>query len=221
MATRVNVDVVPKLARPVEVEQAIKAATQMRDRARAASEGVAKAQQAVDEREREDVEQAAAKARAGEPLGQPARALVKARDDLLLKQRDANALRLASEQSDQELAAVIATHADNWTVELDTEVEQAREAGRAALAALQNACDRIGAATSAQAWITGALIDDRFDRPPRQMLAGSIAPTSRRLTANHEPLTAAELFGFVSELVEPPSTSTPAPTVTADTAIVT
>jgi hypothetical protein len=192
----------------------------MRERAREAAEAGAAAQGRVDELEHQDVEQAARRARAGEPLGATSRALTKGRDTLLLAQRDSNALRLAQEQVEQELATTIVEHANGWAAELDDEAARAREAGAAALDALRTACEQIGAAASAQAWLSGALADGRLDRPARQMVVGSLAPSSRRLTANHEPLTAAELFGFVSELVEPPSTSTPAPTSTIDTAIV-
>jgi hypothetical protein len=72
---RVALDRVPHLARPPEVEKAIGEALALRDRAREAAEQAAAAQANVDELEREDVEAAAARARAGEPLGAPGAAL--------------------------------------------------------------------------------------------------------------------------------------------------
>jgi hypothetical protein len=39
---------------------------------------------------------------------------------------------------------------DEWTIELDFEIEQAREVGRAALVALRDACGQIRAAASAR-----------------------------------------------------------------------
>ena len=107
MTMRVNVDVVPTAVRPAQIEEAIAAAMQMRERARQADEALAAAQRTVEEREREDVEAAAAKARAGQPLGSPNRALVKARDDIMSAQRTSNAFRLAREQCEQQVAETI------------------------------------------------------------------------------------------------------------------
>jgi hypothetical protein len=218
MANRVNVDNVPTLVRPKDVERAIEAAVAMRERARDAAEAVAAAQKAVDEAEREDVEAGAARAHVGEPLGAPNRTLTKARDELLLKQRDSNILRLASEQAGQEVVKAIAKRADAWTVELGKECERAREQGKQALVALEDACARIGASVSAQQWLVAAADDGRYDRPGRLMLEGAVAISSRRRTANSEPLQRAELLGYVGELLEPLPAPEPATVLEADVA---
>jgi hypothetical protein len=215
MATRINVANVPSLVRPSAVEAAIEAATAMRQRAREAAEAVAQQQHVVDEAQQRDVEQAATAARAGQPLGQPAKALTAARDKLLLLQRDLNALRLASEQCDEQVAAAIVEQADSWGVELDSEAEQAREVGRAAIAALQDACARIGAATSAKNW----LATGEFDRAPVPVVLASYAPSSRRRTANGEALSTSELLGYAIELIDPPPLVS-TPTLTSDDATV-
>jgi hypothetical protein len=218
MANRVNVDHVPQLVRPKEVEQAIEAAVAMRERAREAAEAAAAAQKAVDEAEGEDLEAAAARARAGQPLGAQSRTLVKAREELLLKQRDATALRLAAEGVGQEVVDAIGKRADAWVTALGKEQERAREQGRQALVALEDACARIGAVASAQQWIAAAQDDGRFDRPPRMMFEGSLALSSKRRTANSEPMQRAELLGYVGELLEPLPAPEPAVALEADVA---
>jgi hypothetical protein len=55
------------------------------------------------------------------------------------------------------------------------------------------------------------LADGRFDRPQRQMLVGTVAPSSRRRTANNEPIGRDELVGYVDELLG--ASTTGAPTV--------
>jgi hypothetical protein len=210
VTARIAVAHVPAVRRPDVVERAVSEAQQLRDRAQEAADVVAQQQKVVDDREREDVEAAAAKARAGEPFGTPSRALVKSRDDLLAAQRTANVLRVALGQAEEAVVAAIVEHAEQCSSSLGDEAERAREAGRAALAALLDACVRIGDAVSAQAWLAGALSDQRFDRPARTMVEGSIALSSRRRTANNEPMGRDELFGYVAELlVEPTATAAP------------
>jgi hypothetical protein len=221
MATRVNVDVVPKLARPAEVEQAIKAAAQMRERARLAAEAVAAAQGRVDELEHEDVEQAAKRARAGEPLGATSRALTKGRDTLLLAQRDSNALRLAQEQIEDELATAMQETASSWIASLDDETARARQQASEALAAYEAALAAIAASTAAALWVRSAVADGRWDRPQRQALDGTVARSSGRVSANSQPFGAAQIVGWAHELVEPASTSTPAQTIPPDAIVVT
>jgi hypothetical protein len=51
-------------------------------------------------------------------------------------------------------------------------------------------------------------------------VVGTIAVSSRRRTANNEPLRVDELVGYLRELIEPP-TSTPAPMTTGDMIVVT
>jgi transcription elongation GreA/GreB family factor len=75
MTARVSIDSIPALSRPPEVEQAISDARTLRDRAREAAEAVAAAQQTFDAAEREDVESAAAAARAGQPVGAEGKAV--------------------------------------------------------------------------------------------------------------------------------------------------
>jgi hypothetical protein len=207
---RVAIDHVPKLVRPAEVEHPITAAAQMRERAREAAEGVAAAQRAVDEREREDVEQAAQRARAGEPLGATSRALAKARDALMLAQRDTNAIRLAQQQAEDDVAAAIGANAHAWLEELDRAAAQARQRAVDALEQFEAAALEISRAAGAEAWLRSAASDQRFDRPAPTMLTASVAPSSRRVTANGEALQVDALVGWLREALEPP-TSTPAP----------
>jgi hypothetical protein len=206
---RVNVDLVPVAARPPEVEQTIVAAAEMRERARQAAEAVAAAQHAVDEREREDVEAAAARARAGQPLGAPSRPLEKARADLLLKQRDLNALRLAQEQTEDAVAQAVGTHVNEWAEPLQRTTEQARARAIDALDHFEHAALEITHAAGAEAWLRSVVSEKRFDRPAPTMVIGTIAPSSRRVTANSAPLHVPDLITWLREALEPP-TPTPA-----------
>ena len=114
---------------------------------------------------------------------------------------------------EDDLAAAIVKHAASWAVELAAEVERAREAARATLHVLADAIRRIGDAASARGWLDTAVDEARFDRPARPMITATIAPSSRRRTANSEPLTAAELLGYISELLTDPPTSAPSPEI--------
>jgi hypothetical protein len=216
MTAQVAIDNVPALARPSEVERAVADARKLRDRGREAAEQVAAAQQAVDVAEREDVESAAAAARAGQPVGAEGKAVEKARSALLAAQRSLNVVRLAQGHAEDDVATAIIEHAADWSVELAAEAERAREAGHASVAALADATRRLGGAGAATNWLAASVDDGRFDRPPRGVIAGSIAPSSRSRTANGEPLSATELLALVDELLDPP-TPTPAPTIEATT----
>jgi hypothetical protein len=202
---RVALDRIPQLARPPEVEKAIGEALALRDRAREASEAVAAAQANVDELEREDIGAAAARARAGEPLGTPGAALKTAREQLVLEQRAQAAVRLAAEQAEQEVAEKIISSAEPWRAELDAEAERAREHARAAISTLRDDCARIGDALATKSWIGPGVNSGVFDHQPIGVTTGSFAPSSRRRTANSEPLLADELFGYLAELVDPPA----------------
>jgi hypothetical protein len=210
--TRVAIDRIPQLGRPADVERAIAEALQLRDRAREASESVASAQQLVDELEREDVEHAAAKARAGQPLGTPAAALRKAKDALALDQRAQQAVRLAQATAEQDVVETILAGADPWRAELDDEVARAREDGQAAIAALRDACQRIGDGLAIKNWLDSGVADGGvFDSPVTGVWTASIAPSSRRRTLNNDPLTIDEIVAYAAELVEPPTAAPASP----------
>jgi hypothetical protein len=201
---RVNVEVVPALARPADVERAMMEAIRLRDRAREQAEAVAAAQAAVDEQERRDVEQAAARARAGEALGSPPPALAKARAALQLAQRDLSALRLAQEQAEEAVVHAVTGQTGAWVEALDREAEEARERGRQAVTELAAACQAIGAAGGAKLWIESTQADGRYDRPVRPVVTGSWAPTSAKRTANGEALGVEEVLAFAANLLDPP-----------------
>jgi hypothetical protein len=64
-------------------------------------------------------------------------------------------------------------------------------------------------------WLQSGSADGRWDRRPPTPLLG-IAPSSRRMTANGEPLRVEQLVGFLRETVTPP-TRAPAPLVVETT----
>jgi hypothetical protein len=63
------------------------------------------------------------------------------------------ALTLASDACQADVASTILAHADEWRGALDAEVERGREEGRAAIRALEGACRQIAGAASARHWI--------------------------------------------------------------------
>ncbi len=214
MAGRVAIDFVPGLGQPAEVAKGLTEATELRDRAREAVEDVAAAQSAVDEVERQDVESAAQRARSGEPLGQVPAVVKKAREQLEMAKRNSAALALALQGCEDDLIDVLAEQADPWIAELDNEVESARERAAQALAAFESALGHLTDATSTSLWLRTATEDGRWDRPTRIASAGTVAPSSARLTKNDSPLDRAALLGYCHELVEPPA---PRPVLHAQT----
>jgi hypothetical protein len=211
---RVAIDNVPTLARPPEVERAISEARGLRDVAQQSADEVAAVQAKLDQLEQQDVEGAAARARAGEPLGTPGAPVRKAKDALALGQRNLAAVRLAVEQAEADTVDAISARADVWDVALQAEREQAREQAQVALAALEDAVARIGGAGAAQNWLAAASDDGRYDRPVKPTLA--FALSSARRTANNEPLSVAELVGFLREAIDPAATDEPLAVLKAD-----
>jgi hypothetical protein len=201
----VNVDVTPTLGRPDAVERAIADTEAMRSAVREASEQLAAAQHDVDELERKDVEAAAQRARAGEALGQPPPALRKGRDALEARKREHAARELALRLAEHDLADALTEHAGAWLDELEQAAGEARERGRAALVQLEHALADLSTATSAAAWIRNGQADSRWDRRPPTTIAGSVAASSRHITANNAPLTRDLVLSYAAELVAEPT----------------
>jgi hypothetical protein len=110
------------------------------------------------------------------------------------------AVRLPQAQAEADVAERIAESADRWSADLVDAGEQARQAGRDAIDTLRAACDRIGVCGSARNWIDAG----DYSRRPRAVGTASVAPSSRRRTANNEPLNIGELLAYAAELIDPP-----------------
>jgi hypothetical protein len=210
----VSLDVIPEPARPEAVVAALSEAIELRDRLRAAQEERAQSQSALERLEADDVAKAAERIRSGSAPGAIPQAIQKAKGAVELSTRNARALNVASADAAADLAKALTANADTWLKALDDETHHARERAIAALAELDESLGALGALVSAAAGVEGARDDGRWDRPVRQMVGGSIAPSSKRLTANGEALTREQVLAFVGELVEPPSQQT-TPTLTA------
>jgi hypothetical protein len=207
---RVQIDRVPSLARPPEVERAITEAVELRDRLRQANEQLATAEAEYERQQNDDVAHAADRARKGSPLGAIPAAFEKARHEVDVKKRTAAALSLASQAAQDDVGSTILACADPWRSELNAEVERAREDGLKAIERLRDACARIGDGLAIRGWVeSGVEGGGVFDHLATGVWTASVAPSSRRRTANSEALTATELFAYLGELVEPPA---PAPT---------
>jgi hypothetical protein len=209
----VNLDVVPALGRPVTVAAAVAETGTLRGRARQASERVAAAQATHDEREREDVQAAAQRARAGEALGAPPVAVKKAREQLENAKREEAVRQLALTLAEHDLADALSANAGPWLEALDEEAAQARARGEKALAQFEDALAELSAATSAALWVRSGSSDGRWDRRPSATTAGAVAPSSARMTLNSAPLDRGALLGYCRELVEPGAAVDVAPPV--------
>jgi hypothetical protein len=204
MPAHVNVDVIPQVARPDAVTAALAETVELRDRSRQAQEQGAAAQAQLDELERQDVEQAAQRARTGEPLGTTPVAVKKAREALEQAKRTAAAIALALEGAEGDLGDALNASTPAWLAALDDETERARQRAATALTEFEAALDDLTAATSSSLWLRSAQDDQRWDRAVSMASAGSSAPSSRRQTANGEALRRYEIVAYCRELVEAP-----------------
>jgi hypothetical protein len=201
---RVAIDRIPSLARPPEVERAITEAVELRDRLRQANEQLAAAEAEHERQQNDDVAHAAERARKGSPLGAIPAGVEKARHEVDVRKRTAAALALASQAAQDDVGSTLLTCAAPWRAELDTVVEQAREDGRKAIAALRDACASIGDGLAIKGWVESGLESGGvFDHLAVGVWTASVAPSSRRRTINSEPLSATELFAYLAELIEP------------------
>jgi hypothetical protein len=208
----VSLDVIPEPARPDAVAAALAEASELRDRLRVAKQEEAEARAELERLDADDVAKTAQKIREGAtPTAIPA-GVEKQRRAVELKTRDSRALGVAAESAQSDLVAAMSEHGDEWVAAIEAGCSDARERALAALDALTTALDEIATATSAAAWVRSGQSDGRWDRPVRQMVDGSNAPSSRRLTANSEPLVREQILGFVAELVEPPPQPVTTPT---------
>jgi hypothetical protein len=174
------------------------------DQLRSAQEKLAAAEAALGQQEQADVEQAAERIRSGSSAGSPPAAIEKARREVALAKRNADALRVASEAAAADLVDVITANADEWLTQLGREAERAREHGRKALVTLEAAVGEVAAAASAASWVRSGIDDGRWDRRPGVTTAGTVAPSSARRTANSEALRVDEVLSYARELIEPP-----------------
>jgi hypothetical protein len=211
----VGLDLVPVVGRPDGVARLLDEALALRARHRDAQEHLAAAQAELERQQEADVASAAERIRAGSEPGAVPPAIGKARHAVELAQRNAAAIGLASDAAQADLITSMTTTSAEWLTALDAAGEQARERAVAALDQFDAAAREIGATASATAWVRSGVEDGRFDRRPPQMLVGTVAPSSRRATANSEPLAVPDLVAWLRESIEP--TASPALVETAET----
>lgn len=219
VAARVNLDVLPERARPAEVTLLLDEAATLRDRHRAAREAVALARSELERLQEVDVAAAAERVRAGDAPGAIPPSIAKGRVACEVAERNEQAIGIASQAAQDDLAAVIAQHAQAWLDALDAESEQARARAVEALDVFDEAKSTIAATSAAAMWLRSGLVDERFDRRVGATNAVTVALSSRRVSANQEPFHVDDLIGWLREAVTPPtSTQTSAPTIEATTA---
>jgi hypothetical protein len=212
---RVALDTIPDLGRPDAVVAVLNEALELRGRLRQARDELVAATAELERQEAADVEAAAKAIRSGEAPGNLSAKVTKQRHAVEVAQRNAAALELASEAAEADLASTMLASADTWAEELHRDREQARERAVAALEHFEAAALEVSRAAGAEAWLRSATTDQRFDRPVPAMLVGTVAPSSRRVTANSEPLHVDALIGWLREALEPP---TPTPVTLVETA---
>jgi hypothetical protein len=206
---RVDVDRIPTTGMPREVAALVDEAVALRDKLRHAAEQTAAAQARLERAEHDDAQAGAQRIRKGSPLGTEQPAVAKARSALDAAKRGERALTLAAGAAEADLGSAIRAASDGWIAELNAEQERASNHALDALADFERALGAMRDAAAASGWLQGALADDRYDRPARQPMLGSLAPSSARRTSNAEALNAGEVLGYARELVEP----APAPPV--------
>jgi hypothetical protein len=202
----VAIDVVPAIGRPGEVATVLAEAIELRDKHHAAQQALAVAQQELERQEKADVAAAAERIRSGEAPGNLSTGITKQRHAVELAQRNAAALGLAVDAAQADLASTISTSGSGWLKQLERETEDERGHAIEAIDQFERAAHAIQAAASAASWIRSGLTDGHWNHrpsPPSAMLVGGLALSSRRRTANSEPLTTAELVGFLREAIEP------------------
>lgn len=206
----VALDVIPELGRPAAVEKVVAEAVELRDRFRVASEELASAQQALEQAEKSDIESAAERIRSGQAPGGLSQTIAKTRRVVEAKTRDAAALELAAKAAAEDVARLIREHASDWLEALDAQKQESRESALRALDAFEQSTAELRAAASTATWLR----DGVWGQPPRAVVVGSQAESSRRITANSSPLDLPTLLGFVREAIdepEPPAPQTPTP----------
>jgi hypothetical protein len=202
-----NVDAVPTLGRPAEVDQALSEASELRARGRAAQEELAAAQALLEQAQRDDVNRAAELARKGSPLGDVPAAVEKARHQVELAQRAGAALTLATDAAVVDAEQVIRDNADGWLATVDDLREQARQRGLAAVAELEQAARDVSDTAGAARWLRDGLTQAHFDPHVVASMTGLVARSSARATANNQPIELGQLVAYCRELFEPPETA--------------
>jgi hypothetical protein len=119
-------------------------------------------------------------------------------------QRRVAAEEVRLQRAEVALREAIVASAETWRSQLDAEAERGRGQARRAVGELRAALALIGDALSTRHWLDAGKSGD-FRHRPVGVTTGSFAPSSRRRTANSEPLTADEIFAYVDELVDPPA----------------
>jgi hypothetical protein len=200
---RVDLDVVPTIARPPEVEKLLVEASELRERLRQAREELTAAQAELERQERADVEAAAKAIRSGSAPGNLSAAITKQRHAVEVCERTATALDLATRAAEDDLASVLLTQADAWQEALDAELEKARQRALKSLSSFEQAASELTAAASAGLWLTSAAADGRLDRRVPLAFDGTIARSSARVSANSEPFRLDQIVSWAREAVEP------------------
>src|SRR5262249_18541911 len=154
--------------------------------------------------EQADVAAAAKAIRSGEAPGSLSARVTKQRHTVEVAERNAAALGLASEAAQTDLAATMREHSASCVEELERETVEARQRAVDAIAKFESAVGEMGSAAGAAEWVRSGASDDRWDRRVPSMIVGTIAESSRRRTANGEPLGVDELVEYLGESLEPP-----------------
>jgi hypothetical protein len=214
----VDVDVLGGItSRPPEVTALLDEALELRAKLRAASEELAAAESRLERAEHDDAVAASERLRKGATVGSEQPAVEKARRAVEQARRAERAVTLAAGASLADLAATLNESATNWIATLDKQTAKARDEAVHALSAFEAALAELVSATGAATWVKNAAEDSRWDRRVGLPVAGSVAQTSARATANQQPIDRATLLRYCAELVEPP-TPTPAQVGSASSA---
>lgn len=212
---RVDVDQIPSLGRPAEVDRLVDETSALRDKLRAANEQLASAEQKLEQAEHDDAQAASERLRKGATLGAEAPNVEKARKVVEQARRAERAVTLAVGAALTDLGSTMEASSTGWLDELERLADEARERGRQALDELERSLADLATASSAAAWVRSGQADGRWDRRPPMTPVGAYAPTSARLSPNGQPFDRAAVLAWASELVAAP---TPAPVAVVEPA---
>lgn len=205
MTASVSLDAVPQVSRPAEVERAVREALELRTRLGEATEALAALEAELEDQQSRDVQKAAERLRAGSPAPAISPAIQKTATALESQRRQISALALAAGAAVDDLASTLQAHSTSWADELDRAEAEARSRATAALEVFERAAADVSAAASAAAWLEAANTDGDFGRRIPRAIVGTVATSSRTVSANGEPFPVTQLLGWLHEALSPPA----------------
>jgi hypothetical protein len=204
VATALNVDNVPTIARPKPVAAALEETQQLRQRFADAQAQVKAAEGLLERQKQIDIEAAAVAIREGKDPRSSATEIKRRQDQLAKAQREVAIVELALLNCEADASEAIKKSGSDWVKALDEKRELAKKQALAAVDAFEQALAELRASVAARNWLDNALQTSRFDARVPSPLLGSQAPSSARVAASSHAFFADDIIGWARELADPP-----------------